>query len=581
MTRRLLILLLILLLGAISVAACAIGRPERVWLQSPGWSRGVSLGSTALVDAPSMALLPDDQLALVRKTDDDQAAFTLTVMNLETGGWTDHPLAEPSSQRASQLRLLADGSRLWLLWLDTGELLTTEIGTDGQLLSGPAPLGDGRQLHGYAVSAHPNGEPAVVLGYQDGAPGVSLRNLAQDLGSLSLAAHGSAPAAAYDESGRLHVAWFELPEASGQANLRYGSVDQRLTALAVEATIASFSLGASDVLEGPQVSLAAGRVYLAYTISIRTGLRAGDVDSMLVSFPIYDPSQLSRSYRLSVPTTGDPAYELPAAGLQTGPRAQLTDGTYQITQLALPAQTTSELLALARARVDFLMNQTQTQIVALYGSGVEPGSYQLLTFTNAGSSHPAVLTGSAGESYVAWLEPAEEAGWLVYLASTRPSLVEAYASLTGQDVQQMALQSIFGMLSGVILMPMVLIWLIAPLLTVAVTSFLRGGDEGLGQPTTFGPLALGLAGYWIAKRAILPQVFEYVPFSAWIPVIPGWLEPVLRYGFPVAGSLLGLWLAYHFTYRRDRNAPLFFVLIFGAVDGLVTMAIFGGLVLGF
>jgi hypothetical protein len=227
------------------------------------------------------------------------------------------------------------------------------------------------------------------------------------------------------------------------------------------------------------------------------------------------------------------------------------------------------------------MNQTQTQIVALYGTGVELGSYQLLTFTNAGSSHPAVLIGSAGESYVAWLEPAEVEGSLLYLASTRPSLVEAYASLTGQDVQQMALQSIFGMLSGVILMPMVLIWLIAPLLTVAVTSFLRGGDEGLGQPTTFGPLALGLAGYWIAKRAILPQVFEYVPFSAWIPVIPGWLEPVLRYGFPVAGSLLGLWLAYHFTYRRDRNAPLFFVLIFGAVDGLVTMAIFGGLVLGF
>ena len=168
----------------------------------------------------------------------------------------------------------------------------------------------------------------------------------------------------------------------------------------------------------------------------------------------------------------------------------------------------------------------------------------------------------------------------MYLASTRPSLVSAYSSLTSQDVQQMALQTVFGMLSGVILMPMVLIWLIAPLLVVAVTSFLRSGDESLAKPTTFIPLALGIAGYWIAKRAILPQVFEYVPFSAWIPVIPQALEPVLRYGLPVAGSLLALWAAYHFTYRRDRNAPLFFVLIFGAVDGLVTMALYGGLILG-
>jgi hypothetical protein len=44
---------------------------------------------------------------------------------------------------------------------------------------------------------------------------------------------------------------------------------------------------------------------------------------------------------------------------------------------------------------------------------------------------------------------------------------------------------------------------------------------------------------------------------------------------PILTSLIALRVAWHFTYRRERNSPLFFLLTFIAIDGLASIAIYG------
>jgi hypothetical protein len=67
----------------------------------------------------------------------------------------------------------------------------------------------------------------------------------------------------------------------------------------------------------------------------------------------------------------------------------------------------------------------------------------------------------------------------------------------------------------------------------------------------------------------------YVPFSAWIPGLPVWLQVPLQIGVPILTTLLGIAVAWYFTYRRNSESVLNFLFIFAAVDGLITMAVYG------
>jgi hypothetical protein len=86
--------------------------------------------------------------------------------------------------------------------------------------------------------------------------------------------------------------------------------------------------------------------------------------------------------------------------------------------------------------------------------------------------------------------------------------------------------------------------------------------------------------YYISKVGILPGMLNYLPFSAWIPVIPAWLKTPLQLGVPLVSAGLALLAAWYFTYREREGAIFFFIAIFAIVDGIITMAVYGVLVYG-
>jgi len=80
--------------------------------------------------------------------------------------------------------------------------------------------------------------------------------------------------------------------------------------------------------------------------------------------------------------------------------------------------------------------------------------------------------------------------------------------------------------------------------------------------------------------ATLPGMMAYVPFSAWLPTIPGTVGMLLRWGVPALTLALSLWTAWYYTFRQGNPSTLYYILIYIGVDALITAAIYGVLFYG-
>ena len=125
------------------------------------------------------------------------------------------------------------------------------------------------------------------------------------------------------------------------------------------------------------------------------------------------------------------------------------------------------------------------------------------------------------------------------------------------------------------LAPLALTWVVAPLVVLGLTSVIRRGDERFTSPGVIISLILSIGAYWVSKLALMPTIQDYVPFSAWLPFIPPALSPLLQVGVPLLISGLALAVAWRYTYGHERPSPFFFLLFYVAVDGVLTMAVYG------
>jgi hypothetical protein len=333
----------------------------------------------------------------------------------------------------------------------------------------------------------------------------------------------------------------------------------------------------SQVMNGPRLGLDSSHVYIAWSVEVRAGMSAGDIMASYMSFPIGRLGAQRQVKTLRVPTPFDLPY-VEVADVN-GAVVNLLDQdlpmTRRVTEISfLPGQP-DHALATFKAQVDYRRRKSQWQVGTLGFESGSPVSYQLLSFTSAESAYPSLNTADSGELYLTWLEGGSRTSGSVYLTSTNPSLQQALSKLTAADVTQMVAESLFGMASGIVLFWFPLIWLLGSLIILFITSPLRREDEPLLRPGTLLSLSLAVAAFWLAKFFIFPGIFEYVPFSTWIPVLPeSWADP-LRFAVPIAISVLALVTGLWFTYKRDQRSPLFFILIYGLVDGLLTLSLYG------
>jgi len=325
-------------------------------------------------------------------------------------------------------------------------------------------------------------------------------------------------------------------------------------------------------------------VYYFWTIEVRTGDEAGKVETQFLYFPLGQPDAVSTPRTVAAPIESDLAYEwLPETGLAAGPRVSLLDGPYPpaspITEPAMIAGQEAELALASRVVAQYQYRKMRGQVATLFLQDGRATGYQLLSFTANPSEAPFIASDPDQYLYVTWLERDVE-GFRVYFASTAPDLVDALNQVSSDDVQRVGGEVLFGLLAGAVLSPfLVLLWLLFPLVVLWLTAVLRRENRGwYTRAGTVVSLGLAIAAYSSVKLLTLPGIRTYIPFSAWIPALPDWLQAPLQFAVPILVTMGGIAVAWHFTYRRQTRSPLYFMFIFAAVDGVLTMAVYGFLV---
>jgi hypothetical protein len=353
-----------------------------------------------------------------------------------------------------------------------------------------------------------------------------------------------------------------------------------------EIEIYSENVTPTSVLHGPWLGMDQTTVYILWTMELRTGSRAGSIEAQYHSFPLGSPTAATNPEFLYVPSEYRIPYQpVEWAGLNTGPRVMLP-GDYSVTsgvtQVDVNPGIENELAVAIFSQVEYMWRQVNGQVSTVYFKDGELTSYQLLSFSSVSSSAPGILSDDSHNLYVTWLQKSAQPGFQVYFTSTAPHIKSALNRLTGGDAGRLALETLFGMLIGALLSPLAgAIWILAPVAVILITAPIRRDNEN--QVISIGTvisLGAALAVYWMVKLGSLPDARTYVPFSAWIPIISDSLGMVLRILVPILIGAIAIAISWRFTFQRNLKSALYFLVIYTAVDALLSMAIYGVLFYG-
>ena len=390
----------------------------------------------------------------------------------------------------------------------------------------------------------------------------------------------------FDQDDGLHAIWLQGSAGSTQHDFFYANYPAGSFIPNQEKQVHSTILSISSGLFGPQLGLDQSGAYLVWTEVIRTGLQAGDISAYAINIP-FDRGKGDLGTFARIDLLFPNGYKLNYQDAQqegqilnSGERAyaegqNVPVNATQLVDLAPASKQQGEMVVAFRARLPYLSNREANQVGLLFMGPGDEFSYQLLSFSPAISELPALFVDEQNYLHVTWLEEPLEGDYRLYYATTEPTTRSILDTFSSQDYLVLGEQVVFGMFSGMLLIPFPLFWLMAPLAVVFITGFLRRGEKNLRDPGTLLSLALGLGAYIRLKLISLPGLTNYVPFSAWVPHISEDWAGALRVGVPLGIGVLGLIAAYLRTYRRQNNSPLFFFLIYTLVDGVLTMAIYG------
>jgi hypothetical protein len=573
------LLLLLLLLFAISLSR---GPAEHLWLDAPGWSRARLVGYAQINQAASIAL--DDTggiyLLLIR-ADGEMLHPQGVALDRQAEIVWKHTF-EAALTEPLEPQILWVGKELELFWISDRNLYTARLDTLGNVQSLPTLISGGMAIGSYDATQDASGSVTVWYGGTRREPGIYALPPGDPSGEATLVDRaGVQPVVRYDGQGTLHAAWVTYPPPEqGGRRIYYAAYPNGLYRPEQQILLVEPELRVNSTWQGPWLGLDRGHGYLFWT-EVASSARGPALNTEYVYFPLNEAQLVSEPASIVVPSSNDLLYEtLVDGGLDAGLRVSLRQhpGAVSPWGIAVNPAVEQELVLASRTQVQYRYGSVVGQINTLFFQDGVPTAYQLLSFTSGASFTPAIVSDKVGQLYVTWLERADVPGFAVYFASTAPDIQRALSSVTRSDVGRMAVEAIFGLLMGVMLTPVAaLLWLLAPASVLALTWIIRRGGESLANLGARISLGAAMIAYWVVKLTTLAGARAYVPFSAWIPIIPSWLEGPLQAGVPIVTTLVALGIARRFALRSETRSAALCMVVYTAIDSALTMAVYGGL----
>lgn len=576
-------LMLALVAVLLLLAGCSLQR-ERSFKVAEDWSRGQLVGFASIrqpvgLDADSQGAYllwsarkeEGTRLDYARLTPDGSLAISTTLPLNTVFPRLPQVVAGPDLQAFLVTRFSSD---------EQAGVYHFMLDRDGALLSSPERLSAPEQVSDIvAVAPAPDGVVHVLWDVIDGpGQGVYHVQIAPDgtqVGFPQLVGpSGLEPAAQVGADGTLHAAWL-LPVSSGRLEVLYARLEPGARLLSDPVTVSEQRVATSDVALPLSLGADDSHVYVMWSQEHRSGLQAGTAELFYVAFPQDQPAMRSPTVPL-LPSDPDPAYYETDQFPPLTEVARLEDSSDWTSYTEAPMAfrddfDTSALKVLADLTYSFRFDPRPQLVLALFDDG-DLTAYQQPALTRQYAQRPRGVATEDEHLHITWINLEDPGRYSIYYASTAPAVSANLDQRTANDLVLDTIDTLWGMVSGISLIPLVGVVLI-PLLLINGIFYLTGNDDSL--KTSWAArltLVVSIIVYLGTKMLVMAGVVTRPPLQN---VVPASIQPMWTWlAFLVVAALAGLVL---WVYIRRHDRPFLFraVLTFALADAIITLLLYG------
>lgn len=563
----------VLLLSGCSVQSDRSDKP------SGDWSRGLLLGRTAAKQPVALYVDADKHVHLVwcETTADRKEALHYAHLNEQGQVMVNQSLGLhlPSPRRA---QLLVDReNNLHMAWLSRAEgrqsLYHVLIDQDGRPTQPLLLSREGEDVDSFHTYLLAEGETAFVWSSQPENEQKGIFHLVlHDASSPTLLIpQGIDPFVLIDNAGTTHLAWLYEKGLSAR-DIYYATLEGSQVVPDGGQKLTDFEFGESAVYYGPIIGADTNNLYVLWAVqNLGGGLTPTAAWAFYVSFEPGKPSLTNPS------SIGLPFETMPEYVDYTGPYgyselALLPPWVYSSDFVNAPAVVSSQENELPVALSLMVASQSEStiQLAMVVLSEGQPIGYQLASNTSNASVLSTLVADSDSNLHVAWIDTAGFRQYDIYYASTSPEAKVWLDRTSGDDIVLGAADLVWGIISGIGLLPIVVMWNFPPLIWV-VLFYMFSGREYLERMGTKIGLLVSIIIYCASKLVLLPGLSTGTPF---LYQVSSDLRATLAMAIPVIILLLALAAIYIYARRSERATIFKAYLVFSLTDGLLTVLLY-------
>lgn len=579
--------LLVVVWLVLALAGCSL-TPSRSIKVTPSWSRGLRVGIASLPQPVAMAVNEAGtrvHLAWSARTE-EQTSLRYIQLDEQAKVMVDKALP-PILFLPREPQLVLDGGGVLHLFclasLRSGEpqgLFHWPLDQGGRLLAEPARLSDVKaRATSFWALADREGQVDIFWATEGGAEaGIYHQHLGrwgEEPGPVTLVARGGeCPTAQTDGEGGLHLAWLHARQGS-QKEVRYAFFPRGRVKAVEGTTITTIRLGTGTLLQRPVLGLDDGHVYVLWSVEHRAGLQPGSAAANWVSFPLGRPDERwTGQVKLPEGHPGPPSRQamahlmLPDL-LELSPEGVRRHSTFTYMPAVVPGQGAELLVALC-TMVKYRVRSHVQPVLALFKDG-QLIAYQMAGRTRHFSLHPRLTADGAGNLHLVWVDLAKPGAYEVYYATTAAMARAQLDRLDSTDILVSIVDTTWGMLSGLALIPLFIPILFVPLVWV-VLYYIVGREDNLRERRAQVALLVAMVLYLGGRFVLLGPVFNTAPLLRYMParLAPAWL-----WGLSVLLLIPPALALTLYIHRASRPSLFVGFFIFVLTDILLIMVTYG------